>query len=141
MVSRYGPNELDKELREIYEKNKPLFSTKFRKISGKRELQEIIVETIKEEGPNCDLNWIDVSGVTDMSYLFDFTKCLDYSSARQFKKQYPFNCDISKWDVSNVKTMEGLFCGENEFNQDISNWDVSNVENMSSMFIGANKFN
>ena len=141
MVSRYNPDKLDKDLREIYEKNKPLFSTKFRKISSKRELQEIIVETIKEEGPNCDLNWIDVSGITDMSYLFDFTEYFDYSTARQFKKQYPFNCDISKWDVSNVKTMEGLFCGENEFNQDISNWDVSNVENMSSMFIGANKFN
>ena len=141
VISRYNPGDLDKDLYKIYEKNKPLFDSKFRKIASKRELQKIIVDTIKEEGPNCDLNWIDVSGVTDMSFLFNFTEYLDYSAARQFKNQYPFNCDISKWDVSNVKTMEGMFCGEDEFNQDISNWDVSNVVNMESMFLGASKFN
>ena len=141
MVSRYNADELDKDLYKIFEENKPLFVNKFRKITSKRDLQKIIIDAIKENGPNCDLNWIDVSGVTNMSYLFNFTEYLDYSNARQFKKQYPFNCDISKWDVSNVKTMEGLFCGEDEFNQNISNWDVSNVVNMDSMFLGATKFN
>ena len=141
VISRYNPGDLDKDLYKIYEKNKPLFDSKFRKITSKRELQKIIVDTIKEEGSNCDLNWIDVSGVTDMSFLFNFTEYLDYSAARQFKKQYPFNCDISKWDVSNVVNMDSMFCGEYEFNQDISNWDVSNVTNMEYMFCGAEKFN
>jgi hypothetical protein len=116
IVSKFNPGDLDKDLYKIYEKNKPLFTSKFRKITSKRELQKIIVDTIKEEGPNCDLNWIDVSGITDMSFLFNFTECLDYSAARQFKKQYPFNCDISKWDVSNVVNMDSMFCGEYEFN-------------------------
>jgi len=44
-----------------------------------------------------------------------------------------FNQDISKWDVSNVKDMFGMF-KSSEFNQDISNWNVSNVINISSMF-------
>jgi len=87
------------------------------------------------------LNWIDVSGVTDMSFLFNFTDYLDYPQADKFKKQYPFNCDISKWDVSNAKTMEGMFWGCAEFNQNISNWNVSKVVNMEHMFTFAKKFN
>ena len=141
MVNRYNSSELDQDLYEIYEKNKPLFDSKFRKITSKRDLQKIIVEAIKEEGPNCDLNWIDVSGVTDMSYLFNFTEYLDFREATQFNRQYHFNCDISKWNVSNVKTMEGMFAVCDEFNQDISNWDVSKVVNMGGMFKFAKKFN
>ena len=141
MVGRYNTDELDGDLYKIFEENKPLFSNKFRKITSKKDLQKIIVEAIKENGPNCDLNWIDVSGVTDMSFLFNFTEYLDYPEAHQFKTKYPFNCDISKWDVSNVKDMEGMFCGCTEFNQDISNWNVSKVVNMEQMFTLAKKFN
>ena len=141
MVNRYNSSELDQDLYEIYEKNKPLFDSKFRKITSKKDLQKIIVEAIKENGPNCDLNWIDVSGVTDMSFLFNFTEYLDYLQAKHFRDQYPFNCDISKWDVSNVKDMEGMFSVCTEFNQDISKWDVSNVKDMEGMFRFAKKFN
>jgi surface protein len=66
------------------------------------------------------------SKVIDMSYLF-----LD---------SY-FNGDISKWDVSNVKNMTGMFYGTNNFNQNLNSWDVSNVTNMSQMFYGAKNFN
>jgi hypothetical protein len=31
-------------------------------------LKQLIKETIEKEGPNCDLNFIDVSQVTDMSF-------------------------------------------------------------------------
>ena len=141
MLNRYNPDELDKDLYKIYEENKPLFTNKFRKITSKRELQKIIIDAIKENGPNCDLNWIDVSGITDMSFLFNFTECLDYIEATRFRAQYPFNCDISKWDVSNVKTMEGMFAACNKFNQDISNWNVSNVIDMTEMFGFATNFN
>ena len=50
---------------------------------NKVELMKIIKETIKEQGNNCDLNFIDTSKITDMSYLFYNTK---------------FNGDISQWE-------------------------------------------
>ena len=49
--------------------------------------------------------------------------------------------EISNWDVSNVKDMHGLFCGEASFNQPINDWDVSKVESMQFMFQNATSFN
>ena len=84
----------------------------------KDELKKIIEDTIKEQGFKCDLNFIDTSKITDMSYLFYDTK---------------FNGDISKWNVSNVRNMEGMF-EFSRFNKDISKWNVSNVKRMRGMF-------
>ena len=89
----------------------------------KSELIDIIEDIISEEGNDCDLNFIDTSAITDMSELFCFFD--------------DFNGDISKWDVSNVKDMEGMFRGS-KFNGDISKWNVSNVEDMSVMFDKSN---
>ena len=85
----------------------------------KEELKDIIWERIKTEGKKVDLNDIDVSKITDMSFLFAY---LD------------FNGNISRWNVSNVTDMMAMFYNCKSFNQDISNWDVSNVTDMSSMF-------
>jgi surface protein len=57
-----------------------------------------------------------------------------------FAEDTAFNSDISRWDVSNVRTMEGMFLGTG-FNVDISGWNVSKVENMKSMFLQATSFN
>lgn len=89
-----------------------------------RQLKDLIVTEMATNGPNCDLNHIDVSKVKSMGYLFINSK---------------FNGDISKWDVSNVKDMGSLF-KNSQFNGDISNWDVSRVEDMEEMFKSA-KFN
>jgi hypothetical protein len=40
----------------------------------KDELIEIIRNTIKKEGYNCNLNFIDTSLITDMSEMFAFSK-------------------------------------------------------------------
>ena len=63
-------------------------------VESNRELRELIIQRIKEQGLSCDLNDIDVSRVVDMSYLF---------------YNLPFNGDISKWDVSKVKDMHFMF--------------------------------
>ena len=91
-----------------------------------KELKDIIKQRIKQEGNKVDLNDIDVSKITDMSYLFEETA---------------FNGDISNWDVSNVTDMCSMFNGCKSFNQDISMWNVSNVENMHGMFAYCKSFN
>ena len=96
----------------------------FYKVYNLTDLTNIVRETVKYFGPNCNLNWIDVSGVRRMNFLF---------------KDSEFNGDISEWDVSNVNDMEGIFM-DSDFNGDISKWDVSSVEDMQNMFNGS-KFN
>ena len=89
-------------------------------VNNRKELKKLINQRIKTLGPNCDLNDIDVSKITDMSNMFFYS---------------PFNGDISKWDVSRVKNMNAMFQFSN-FNGDISNWNVSKVKTMRGMFFG-----
>ena len=84
----------------------------------KNELKQLVYKLIKERGNDADLNDIDTSEITDMSYMFNGSY---------------FNGDISEWDVSNVEEMYCMFYGS-MFNGDISKWDVSNVEDMDYMF-------
>ena len=92
----------------------------------REELRNLIKERIKDEGTEIDLNDIDVSRINDMSHLFEY---LD------------FNGDISKWDVSNVTNMWGMFNGCENFNCDISSWNVSKVTDMECMFSECKNFN
>ena len=100
------------------------------------ELHDIIIQRIKEDGPECNLNDIDVSKITDMMCMFDADTT--YGGNDIFKD---FNGDISQWDVSNVTDMNGMFRGCKKFNGDISRWNVSKVKDMQYMFINCYKFN
>ncbi|GMH86769.1 hypothetical protein TrST_g13165 [Triparma strigata] len=47
---------------------------------------------------------------------------------------------ISEWDVSEVRSMKGLFKDAKWFNADISGWNVESVRDMAYMFSGASSF-
>ena len=94
--------------------------------SSKEELRSLIEQELKRQGLDADLNLIDTSEITDMSYLF-----LDLKI---------YNIKIDEWNVSNVTNMEGMFYYCEHFNCDLSKWDVSNVTNMKEMFICCSRF-
>ena len=76
---------------------------------------------------------IDVSYITDMSYLFSNVNFNDWKDQSL--------CDITNWDVGNVKDMSGMFNYAEIFNQPIGGWNVGNVKDMSWMFYNAKTFN
>ena len=79
----------------------------------------------------------DTSNVTTMYHTFMNTGDGDHA----VNKNRAFNQDITRWNVSNVRNMEGMFLGSTKFNQNIRCWDVSNVEDISYMFWMATGFN
>ena len=92
--------------------------------------------TTCDKSPNGPIgNW-DVSGLTDLSYLF----CGDKSHVRYVPGAETFNDDISKWNVGLATTMLGMFQGAAAFNRDISKWDVGRVTDMRWMFYNAKAF-
>lgn len=67
------------ELIAMLEKEVSVWKPKY-----KSELMNIIKTYIEYTGPECSLNWIDVSSIKDMYNLF---------------RDFDFNGDISKWNT------------------------------------------
>ena len=81
---------------------------------------------------NEDVSKACTTKITDMGFNTE-EQVSFFGTGWNTEIKYPFNQDISNWDVSNVTDMSYLFFWTT-FNQDISNWDVSSVTNMNSMF-------
>lgn len=96
-------------------------------------IKQIVMDEMKKIGTKADLNHIDVSQVTDMSGLFE----QDDDSWGRRLRHCNFNGDISKWDVSNVKHMNGMF-RQSKFNGDITDWNVSDNCCKDNMFAQQN---
>ena len=63
------------------------------------------------------------------------------SMAGLFAGQESFNEDISNWDVIHVNHMDYMFAGCKMFNKPLNKWKVNNVETMEHMFHGCVSFN
>jgi hypothetical protein len=87
-------------------------------VKFKEELIELIDKEIRIQGLKANLNHLDISNLTDLSFIFINS---------------PFNGDISQWNTSHVEDMNNMFAGA-LFNQDISQWNVSNVQHMCYLF-------
>ena len=95
------------------------------------DTKEELIENIKEcfNDKRYNLNCIDTSKITDMSYVF-----------KLITEAHNVNFDISDWDVSNVEYMQHMFFECTNFDCDLSNWNISKVENISHMFYDCIKF-
>src|SRR5699024_9194525 len=83
-------------------------------VSSVANIRAIVGDIVTQEGDGVNLNFLDVSSVTNMNSVF-------WNSS--------FNGDISQWDVSSVTNMGSMF-QNSSFNGDIPQWDVSSVTNM-----------
>ena len=108
----------------------------------RNELIRLVRECIDSEGEDCDLNHIDVSAMTDFRSVFQvqpFTGDIsrwNMSNAKSLCRMFQgstFNGDISKWNVGQVTDFSDMF-NNSRFNGDLSRWSVGNGENMSEMF-------
>ena len=114
---------------------------------NKAQLKSLIDYAFKHK--QYDLNFIDTSKITDMSWLFEYISCnfdisnWDMSNVKNVDNMFyccwNFNCDLSNWDVSNVTAMKYMFTGCEKFNCDLSDWDISNITRWKNMFAGCDK--
>lgn len=128
----------DAALREMYHLLKDLIE----KVKTKPHDRDSLIRTIhwyildEEECVimnNTPNEW-DISEIKDMSYVFSGEIVyLAHIYGKRYLDNTKFNGDISRWDVSGVDNMHGMFHGS-EFNGDISKWDVSSVKSMEHMF-------
>lgn len=120
----------------------------FYRVKNKNDLVMLIHYSVEFYGTECNLNWIDIFNVYDMSDLFtgengmqfngDISRwntrnVLNMTFMFKFSK---FNGDLSKWNTKRVSTMREMFAFS-EFtgeNGSLENWNVSNVHDMSGMF-------
>lgn len=129
------------------------YGFKYKGLEDNRFLINETIDLITQVDSNANLNWIDVSHITEMNGIFahgnatkfngDISKW-DVSNVKNMDGMFMdsvFNGDISNWDVSHVTSMHAMFCQNKDFNQNISKWDVSNVNTFESMFQGASHFN
>lgn len=82
----------------------------------------------KEGLTGLNLSEMDTSNVEDMSYMFNYMHAYGSNNA--------VTLDLSRFNTSKVKNMEGMFINSAVTPLDLRSFDTNNVENMSYMFGG-----
>ena len=107
----------------------------------KEELIKVISDlVIKQKGGTdkkpVNLNDIDVYSLDDLSYVFnDVNENVKKSNCKMHV------IDISKWDVSNIKSFDHMFlyCKNLKYVGDLSEWDMKSAEHLEYMFDGCKR--
>ena len=137
ILNQKDAEQLKEFLSSNWDGDKPIFKPR-----NNEDLKEIIPVIISLLGNACNLNWIDVSDITNMHGLFKDSKfhgnisAWDVSNVVDMSEMFKnsrFNGDIDNWDVFNVRNMHGMF-DHSVFNKPLRNWDVHHVTDMSEMF-------
>lgn len=85
------------------------------KVNDYKELKTLV------DDPNVYLGDLDVSAITDMSFLFEDSLRMDFSG-------------IEKWDMRKVTSIDGMFANAQFFSHDISNWQLDSVPLQNKSF-------
>ena len=101
MVSKLENKQLNKQDIEELSRLSKFLNVKYTVNSNENEELRDIVKYICSINNTANLNWLDVSNITNMRNLF---------------LQTDFNGDISEWDVSNVRDMTHMFWQCKNFN-------------------------
>lgn len=100
---------------------------------------------------NSDLSRWDVSRFQHLLSFFELTALdcdltdWDVSNVKDMERTFAetsrFNGDITNWNTTKASMFQEMFSSSSAFNQDISKWDVSGATDMSGMFMQAIAFN
>ena len=100
-----------------------------------------------------DISKWDTSKVEDMSGMFYYSAPVayykepeDFSNIDEYTISLPdkdseLKLDVSKWDTSKVKSMEGMFEFSKISQIDLSKWNTESLENTHNMFFRSELYN
>ncbi|WP_434342821.1 BspA family leucine-rich repeat surface protein [Mycoplasma capricolum] len=117
-------------------------ATDFSKINGLKEVKEIIEIGYFEDIDDRD-NKVQIRAVVmpeSIEKISDFLPREITSTKFMFNNAKEFDQDLSKWDTSNLDSINAMFKGAHKFNQNLSNWNVSNVRIFDYAFYGTKTF-
>ncbi len=90
------------------------------------------------KSPSATVSGGNISGQAFVDYS---KKPYISTSLERMFTTYPVKTDLTKWDMSSVTDLKGMFSENLTFNQPIGNWNVSSVTSMHLMFNNATTFN
>lgn len=116
-------------------------------VKSKKQLLNII-DNLSQISPNdIDLNWIDISSLTDLTRVFAKLKnlnidCSEWDTRHVEKFNYIFafssntNIKANNWQFDNAKEFDGMFymCKTINVEIDAEHWNSENVKSMTNMF-------
>lgn len=135
----------------VYVKNNELhlYNTKGGRLIAKQDSSHLFEYTYIDK---IDANNLDVSNVTDGSYMF--YSCANSteinvsqwntSKIKYFDKMFS-NCqslaflDVNNWDMISGYSLNNMFAYSGITDIDLSKWDTSNISNLSNLFFNCTK--